>query len=297
MPQVIGLFLRSTENAYQRRLKEVAVREAKRHGFGLLVHSVQFDSHQQIAQIREAIKNAAVTRMIAVLASGVRDMELAPVAHEAALAGLHFALLNEGAFIDDLRQQHPGRALFAATCDQVGIGRVHAQQVRSLVGGKGRVLCVTGQVGNVEARLRLEGLQEGLDGHFKLIELNGDWTSECARRVVESWASSIAREGDLPDVVVAQNDEMALGVRQAMRDLASQRGWRIDVPPIVGCDGAERFGQRLVRAGRLKATVIMPPVSGVAIAAIARMCGAGEIPPLRIRLSVVSFPALSRLKR
>ena len=297
MPDSIGLFLRSTENAYQRRLKEVGLREAKRHGFEVLVQTSEFDSSQQVAQIREAIKNAAATRMVALLVSGVRDLELAPVAHEAAAAGLDWALLNEGAFVDELRRQYPGRALFAATCDQIGIGRVHAQQVRALAGDQRRVLCVTGQVGNVEAQLRLEGLQEGLGGDFEIIELSADWTSECARRVVESWAGGVTAEGDLPNVVVAQNDEMALGVRQALRDLGSQRGWSMADAPIIGCDGAESFGQRLVRERRLKATVIMPPVSGVAIEWLARVRDGGQLPPVRLRLAVASFPALSRLKR
>ena len=265
MQYVIGLFVRSTDNAYQQRLKEVGLREAKRHGFELVVQSAQFDSTAQVAQIREAIKNAAATNMVALLVSGVRDMELTSVAHEAAEAGLDWALLNEGAFIDEVRSQHPKRAVFAATCDQTEIGRVHARQVRALAGDKRRVLCVTGQVQNVEARLRLEGLKEGLAGDFEIIELNADWTSECARRVVESWAGSIKEETALPDVFVAQNDEMALGVRQALRDFESQRGWPIAAAPILGCDGAESFGQRLVREGRLKATVIMPPTSGVAI--------------------------------
>jgi ABC-type sugar transport system substrate-binding protein len=296
MSDTIGLFLRSANNAYQRRLEEVGSREAKRHGFELLVQFAQFDSSQQVAQIHEAIGNAAATKMVAILVSGVRDIDLTPVAREAAEAGLEWALLNEGAFIDEVRGQYPKRAIFAATCDQGEIGHIHAQQVSLLVGDKRRVLCVTGYVQNVEARLRLEGLKEGLDSDLELIELNADWTSEGARRVVETWAGSITAEDSLPDVIVAQNDEMALGVRQALRDFESQRGWPIAAAPIIGCDGAETFGQRLVREGRLKATVIMPPVSGVAIEWIARVRDTGEIPPVRLLLAPVSFPALSRLK-
>jgi ribose transport system substrate-binding protein len=297
MPDAIGLFLRSADNAYQRQLKEVGTSEAKRHGFTLLVQSVQFDSSQQVTQIREAIKNAVANKLVAILVSGVRDMELSPVAHEAAEAGLEWALLNEGMFIDEVRRQYPKRAVFAATCDQTEIGRLHAEQVRSLLGSEGRVLCVTGHLQNVAARLRLEGLKQGLASGFELIELNADWTSEGARRAIEGWASSLTAKKDLPVVFVAQNDEMALGVRQALRDIDSQRHWPIAGSPIIGCDGSESFGQRLVREGRLKATVIMPPGSGVAIEWIARMRTTGEIPPMRVLLPVVSYPALSRLKR
>jgi ABC-type sugar transport system substrate-binding protein len=101
----------------------------------------------------------------------------------------------------------------------------------------------------------------------------------------------------VPGAFVAQNDEMALGVRQALREIDAQRDWPIAGAPIVGCDGAEDFGQRLVREGRLKATVIMPPGSGAAIEWIARARQGGEPPPVRVLLPVVSFPALYRLKR
>ena len=297
MPDAIALFLQSAENAHQRRLKDVGLREAKRLGFDLLVQSVQFDSTEQVAQIREAIKNKAQTGLTAILVAAVRDADLAPVAREAAEAGLDWALLNEGTYLDDVRRQYPSRVVFAATCDQTDIGRLHAAQVRALLGNGGRVLTVTGLAQNVEAQLRLRGLQEGLGGNFEIIVLNADWTSEGARRVVESWAKSVAAKEALPAAFVAQNDEMALGIRQALRDLDIQRDWPVARAPVIGSDGAEHFGQRLVREGRLKATVIMPPGSGVALEWIARVRGGGAMPPVRVILPVVSFPSLSRLKK
>jgi ABC-type sugar transport system substrate-binding protein len=174
---------------------------------------------------------------------------------------------------------------------------VQAQQIRAILGGEGRVLCVTGQLSNIDARLRLEGLKEGLDNGFQISEINADWTSEGARRAVEAWAGSLTGNEDLPKAFVAQNDEMALGVRQALRDIESRCDWPIGGAPIVGCDGAEDFGQRLVQEGRLKATVIMPPGSGAAIDWVAGVRKGGNLPPPRVLLPVASFPALSRLKR
>ena len=37
MPGTLGLFLRSTDNDYQQRLKELGLREAKKHGFDLRI--------------------------------------------------------------------------------------------------------------------------------------------------------------------------------------------------------------------------------------------------------------------
>jgi ribose transport system substrate-binding protein len=296
MPDVIGLFLRSADNSYQRQLKAVALREAKRRGFDLQVQTVQFDASQQVAQIREAIGNATASKMVAILVSGVRDADLVPVAVEAAEAGLEWAVLNDAAFVDEVRRQYPKRAIFAAASDQTEIGRTQAQQIRALLGNQGRVMCVTGNIRNIEAHLRLEGLKQGLDRGFEIAEVNSDWTSEGARRAIESWVDGITEHADVPAAFAAQNDEMALGVRQALRDIESRRDWPIGGSPIVGCDGAEDFGQRLVREGRMRATVVMTPGSGPAIEWVARARNDGDLPPVRVVTPVTSFPALSRLR-
>jgi ribose transport system substrate-binding protein len=296
MPDVIGLFIRSAENAYQRQLRAVALQEAEKHGFQLLIQAAQFDANQQIAQIHDAIKNAGATKMVAILVSGVRDEDLIPLAHEAANAGLEWGLLNDAPYIAELRQQHPNRAIFAAASDQTEIGLLQADQMRALLGHQGRVMCITGNQRNVEARLRLDGLKQGLGDEFMVVEVNADWTSEGARRAVEIWATGLKKRDEMPTGFVAQNDEMALGVRQALRDIDTRRDWPVGGSPIVGCDGADDYGQRLVREGRIKATVVMTPASGAAIEWIARARSQGDLPPAHVVLPVISFPALTKLK-
>ena len=180
------------------------------------------------------------------------------------------ALLNEGSFIDEIHARYPSRAIFAVTSDQTEIGRIHGRQVRTLVGDKGRVLTVTGPLSTVMAQKRLAGLKEILGADFTVIELNADWTSERARMAVERWSEKLAAGAELPDMFVAHNDEMALGIRQALRDASSKKDLPLATANITGCDGSQTFGQRLVKEGRLKATVIMPPSSGAALEWIAR---------------------------
>ncbi len=293
----IGLFLRSNDNDYQQRLKEVGLREAKRQGFDIVLESAQNDPARQVEQIRAAIAKASTTKLAAILVSTVRDEVLPDLVREAAEAGIDWALLNEGTFIDAIRDQYPSRAIFVMTPDQLEIGRIHGRQVRALVGSTGKVLCVTGPLSTETAQQRLDGLKEILAGDFNLIELNADWTSERARMVVERWAVDLGADTDLPGMFVAHNDEMALGVRQALRDVASQKDLPLATLPITGCDGSQTFGQRLVREGRIKATVIMPPASGAAIEWIARSRTRGERPPVRVVQPVTSFPNVSALKR
>ena len=164
-------------------------------------------------------------------------------------------------------------------------------------GDTGEVLCVTGPLNTATAKQRLDGLREVLAGDISLIELSADWTSERARMAVEQWATSLKKDSDVPGMFVAHNDEMALGVRQALRDAASRKNLPLATAYITGCDGSQTFGQRLVREGRLKATVIMPPASGAAIEWFGRIRSKNERPPVRVVQPVTSFPAATSLKR
>jgi ribose transport system substrate-binding protein len=297
MPGTLGLFLRSNDNDYQQRLKEVGLREAKRQGFELVIESAQNDPARQTEQIRAAIANAKTSKILGILVSVVRDDILPDLVREAAEAGLDFALLNEARDIDEIRPQYPDRAIFVVTPDQTEIGRIHGRQVRSLVGESGSILCVTGPMSTVMAQQRLAGLKEILGDKFSVVELNADWTSERARMVVERWANELPADAQLPGMFVAHNDEMALGVRQALRDFASKRNISLETAFVTGCDGSQTFGQRLVREGRIKCTVIMPPGAGTAVELIAKSRNKGEMPPVRVVQPVTSFPALSSLKR
>jgi ABC-type sugar transport system substrate-binding protein len=297
MPGTLGLFMRSTDNDYQQRLKEVGLREAKRHGFELVIESAQNDPSKQAEQVRAAIAGAKAANLSGILVSVVRDDVMPDLAREAAEAGVDFALLNEGIYIDEIRAKYADRAVFVVTADQMEIGRFHGRQVRALIGESGDVLCVTGPMGTVMAQQRLAGLKEVLGEKHGIIELNADWTSERARMVTEKWANALPAGAPLPAMFVGHNDEMALGIRQALRDFSSRRDLPLTNAFVTGCDGSQTFGQRLVREGRIKCTVIMPPASGAAIELIAKHRGKGEIPPVRVMQPVTSFPALSGLKR
>jgi ABC-type sugar transport system substrate-binding protein len=296
MPGTLGLFLRSSDNDYQQRLKELGQREAGKHGFAIQIESAQNDPTRQVAQIRAAVQSAAATNLVGILVSTVSDAGLPEAARQAAQAGIDWALLNEGSFLDEIRAQYPNRAIFAVTPDQTEIGRIHGRQVRALIGNRGRVLTVTGPMNTVMAQQRLAGLKEILGGDFAVVELNADWTSERARMVVERWSEELVAGSELPGMFVGHNDEMALGIRQALRDASSKKDLDLAIANITGCDGSQTFGQRLVKEGRLKATVIMPPSSGAAIEWIAKARTRGELAPVRVMLPVTSFPAVSALK-
>ena len=300
MPDMSGrirLFLRTTENDYQLQLKEEALREGRRAGFTVEVESAQDNAGRQAAQITAAIANAHASNLVAVLVAPVSDDSVAPTVRAAAEAGVEWVMLNrKSGFIAELRRQFSDRAIFAVSPEQAEIGRIHGQQVRRLMPKGGCVLCVTGPITASSAQQRLDGLKSVLAEPYRLVTLNSDWTSEGARLALECWLKNLSKDSEVPGVFVAQNDEMALGLRQAARDAAGRLNLPLAKAPIVGCDGSPTLGQRLVREGRLRGTVVTPPASGPALEWIARMRSHGEIPPAVVVQRVRSFPALGSLR-
>ena len=67
---------------------------------------------------------------------------------------------------------------------------------------------------------------------------------------VDDWLEMEGRKGPI-GAFVAQNDDMAMGTRQAVRDAIARWALPLATVPIIGCDGSPRFGQRLVREHRL----------------------------------------------
>ena len=113
-----------------------------------------------------------------------------------------------------------------------------------------------------------------------------------------SWLSTFTT-GVVPEfVLAAQNDSMAMGARQAVLDLRHS-GKRVVLRPlrVLGCDGAPRYGQRLVNEGQLQATVVIPPIAGRAIEEVVTAFRTLRQPAAEIAISVRSHPDLSTLVR
>jgi ABC-type sugar transport system substrate-binding protein len=295
MGETVGLFLVGL-NDYQERLKDDALKRAKHLGFEIEVHLADNDASRQLTQIKSAIEHRA-SGLIAMLVHPVSDNSLAAAGRAAVIAGLDWILLNRSAdYLDSLREEFPGQVVFTVLPDQVEIGRIQGFQTRALASPGQRILCVTGRADTWSARLRLSGLKEIIGATNPIADVDGSWTSEGARRAVDNW---LEIEGHGPPIgaFVAQNDDMALGTRQAVREALSRLELPLGTVPIVGCDGSPRFGQRLVRERRIACTVAVSSASGPALDWLRRARGGGERPPSQVLLPVSSFPPLDELSR
>jgi ABC-type sugar transport system substrate-binding protein len=293
----IALFLRSLDNDYQQRLRDDALVAAKRAGFTVTLHAAQNDAARQIAQIGEVLEGAEAGQLAAVLVSPVRDEGLEEMARRCARRGIGWVLLNrEGGYVEGLRNEASGLPVFGVTPDQDQIGRIQAEQITLLLPRGGHVVCITGPARTSSAQRRLEGMRGRLGSSYRLTVVEADWTTEGSRLALDRWLNEVDVRG-LPDVVCAQNDEMALGARQALRELASRR----DLPtlatlPITGCDGSPAMGQKMVKGKRLWATVVVPSAAGPAIEWLGKWRESGQAPPAHLTLPVSSFPDLVKIR-
>jgi ABC-type sugar transport system substrate-binding protein len=278
------------------RMQAVAAGEAaKRAGLAVDVVFAENNAHLQIHQLFERIHAPDGERPTAIVLQSVTGEGLERVARNAVGAGIGWILLNRRVgYLAELRQLRPDLPIAAVTPNQVEIGRIQGRQARVLAPSGGLLLYVQGPPDVSSAHDRLQGAQEVLaDDTFRWKVINGNWTEPSAAAAVGGWLRLKTSAAQKPALLVAQNDEMAVGARRAI--LAHEAAWR-DVP-VIGCDGLPESGQRLVGSGELAATVVMPATAGDAIDLVAQWLRNGTVPPAEVVLPPRSFPAEERLRR
>jgi ABC-type sugar transport system substrate-binding protein len=235
----------------------------------------------------------------ALVVMAVRDRGLDRIVREAAAAGVHWVFLN--AVEDDLdavRREFPKVSVSVLCPDEVETGRVQGRQLRALLPDGRRALYVQGNPRSLASRQRTAGVQEATAGQgFDVALAGGDWTPEAAAQTVRDWlrlGSSTRRPFDL---VACQNDHMAAGVLEALAEGARETGHpEIARTPVTGCDGAPDVGQRMVREGRLAATVVLPRVAGPAVQMVAGVLRQGTRPEPVVTVAAESFPPLGEMR-
>jgi ABC-type sugar transport system substrate-binding protein len=129
-------------------------------------------------------------------------------------------------------------------------------------------LYVQGSKANLSAAERFQGFREVVDPRREIVGvIDGNWTAEDARGAVERWLHVMLRSVPRLDVIVCQNDAMAIGARAALRAAAEAEAAPAGLAaiPVIGCDGLPEVGRKLVDAGELAATVWIHDVGRQAV--------------------------------
>lgn len=148
--------------------------------------------------------------------------------------------------------------------DDVAAGAQEATQMVEALGGEGSVVVLQGPLGSSPQLDRGEGIDSVLaenPGLKVLAQDTANWKRDEAVNKMKNWISAF---GDDIDGVISQNDDMALGAIQALREAGMT-----DVK-VVGIDGIED-GLDAVKAGDMIGTSLqhgtVELATGLAVAA------------------------------
>lgn len=148
--------------------------------------------------------------------------------------------------------------------DDVAAGEQEATQMVEALGGEGDVVVLEGPLGSSPQLDRGEGIENVLadePGMEVLAQDTANWKRDEAVNKMKNWISAF---GDDIDGVISQNDDMALGAVQALREAGMA-----DVK-VVGIDGIED-GLNAVQAGEMIGTSLqhgtVELATGLAVAA------------------------------
>lgn len=139
------------------------------------------------------------------------------------------------------------------------VARVLAEKL----GGKGKIVRVTGVKGNSADVIRTRGADAALKdfpGIELVAELPGNWNPEDSQKAMQSLLSRV------PDVqgVIAQNDDEATGVIAALQAGGRKPGEDVFV---VGADGTDLAAERIEAGTQLATTANVPAYAGYLLAA------------------------------
>ena len=299
--RTLAVFLPHDETTkYQQLIIDDARRAAQNAGFEVESHFAHGSVITQIKQVYRCVQGEAAARTCAIIAMPVIDNSLNRVAVDAVRAGLGWICLHrEMDGLENLRREFPAVPISAVGPDQREIGRIQGRQFRALLPRGGIVLYVQGNASTSSARSRLAGMTDAIAGaNIDARDvLDGNWREEDAERTVGGWLRMVMSGKSHLDLIGCQNDEMAAGARKALDSVAGYLGKpELERVMVTGCNGLVDFGQRLVKEGKLAATVVVPSSGAAAVELIAGAYQGRPVPP-SVTLPSASYPAEAVLGR
>ncbi len=212
-------------------------------GVSLQIEDAQNQVSKQLSQMQNFIAN----KVDAIIVNPVDTSATPAMTKLAAEAGVPLVYVNrQPADFDALGP----KAAFVAS-NEAESGTLETQAICKLLGGKGDILVIEGELSNQAAVQRTKDIHEVIaapecSGMKIIAELTAEWDRTKARDLMTNWLS----KGMKYDAIVSNNDEMAIGAIQAMkaRGLDTKKA-------IVGGVDATRDALASMKAGDLKVTV------------------------------------------
>lgn len=215
---------------------------AKQDGVTLQVEDAQNDVSKQLSQIQ----NFVAQGVDAIIVNPVDTDATSAMTKIAVEAGIPLVYVNRMPAEAEL----PAKVAFVGS-DERQSGTLQMQEVCKLMGGKGQILLMMGELSNQAARQRTQDVHDVIatpecSGISIVEEQTGNWSRTQGTDLMTNWISA----GHQFDALVSNNDEMAIGAIQALK----ASGVAMDKVIVAGID-ATQDALAAMKAGELDVTV------------------------------------------
>ncbi|HZF35084.1 MAG TPA: sugar ABC transporter substrate-binding protein [Candidatus Angelobacter sp.] len=215
----------------------------KEKGVALTIEIADDDVNKQTSQI----ENFIAAKVDAIIVNAVDTSATPKITKLAADAGIPLVYVNrQPTDVDALG----AKAAFVAS-NEADSGTLEAKEVCRLLGGKGDILIMVGDLANQAAVQRTKDIHEVIAtpecaGMKVLDEQTAVWDPVKAQDLMTNWISA----GMKPNAVISNNDNMAIGAIQAMK----AAGWNMKDVVVGGVDATQE-ALAAMKAGDLDVTV------------------------------------------
>jgi ABC-type sugar transport system substrate-binding protein len=201
------------------------------------------DVQKQLSQIQ----NFIAAKVDAVIVNAVDTSATAPMTKLANDAGIPIVYVNRQPI--DVDALGPKGAFVAS--NEVDSGTLETKEICKMLGGKGDVLVMVGDLGNQAAVQRTKDIHDVIAtpecaGLKILDEQTAVWDPVKAQDLMTNWIAA----GHKPAAIIANNDNMAIGAINAMK----AAGWDMKDVVVGGIDATQE-ALAYMKAGDLDVTV------------------------------------------
>jgi inositol transport system substrate-binding protein len=240
-------------------------RAAQRHA------SIQFeDAQSDIGRQLNQVENFIAQRVDAIIVNPV-DTDATPrITRLVVRAGIPLVYVNR--MPGD--KQLPPRVSFVGS-DERQSGTLQMTEVCRLLAGRGNVVILMGELTNQSARQRTQDIYDVIatppcSGIHVLDKQSADWKRTQAADLMTNWLSAGLR----PQAVLANDDEMAIGAIQSLRQA------RLLAKTIVAGIDATPDGLAAMKSGELRVTVFQnaPAQGSDAVDAALQLISGEKVP-------------------
>ncbi|MCA8093481.1 sugar ABC transporter substrate-binding protein [Burkholderia anthina] len=239
----IGVTMASFDDTFLTILRNSISDAAKKDGATVQIEDGGNDVGKQLSQVQ----NMIAQKVDAIIVNAVDTDATPKITKMVTAAKIPLVYVNRKPV--DFDKLPAGVAVVAS--DEKQSGTLQARQVCKLLGGKGGILVLMGELSNESARARTKDIEDVIAtkdcSGMKIVDKReGKWSRTQGQDITMNWLSS----GMKFDAIVSNNDEMAIG---AINALKAARKWTPKTV-VAGID-ATPDGLASMKSGDLKVSV------------------------------------------